>query len=94
MPEGLSPTSALSILGLTGLTAYFGLLEVGNVHKGDTVVVTAAAGAVGSTVAQIAKNIYGCYTVGIAGGPVKCKYLREELQLDAVVEYVEICDAY
>lgn len=86
VPAGLSLSSALGVFGVTGLTAYIGLVEVGKVENGNAVVVTAAAGAVGSTVAQIAKNVFGCYTVGIAGGPEKCKYLLEELKLDAVIE--------
>ena len=76
----------LSALGMTGRTAYFGLLEVGQVKPGETVVVSAAAGAVGSVVGQIAK-IKGCRAVGIAGGAEKCRYLVDELGFDAVIDY-------
>jgi len=76
----------LSALGMTGRTAYFGLLEVGQVKPGETVVVSAAAGAVGSVVGQIAK-IKGCRAVGIAGGAEKCRYLMDELGFDAVIDY-------
>lgn len=73
-------------LGMPGWTAYFGLLEVGQPKPGETVMVSAASGAVGSVVAQIAK-LKGCRTVGIAGGPEKCRYLTDELGLDAAVDY-------
>ena len=73
-------------LGMPGWTAYFGLLEVGQPKPGETVVVSAASGAVGSIVAQIAK-LKGCRAVGIAGGPEKCRYLIDELGLDAAVDY-------
>ena len=73
-------------LGMPGWTAYFGLLEVGQPKAGETVVVSAAAGAVGSVVGQIAK-IKGCRAVGIAGGPDKCRYVTHELGFDACVDY-------
>lgn len=73
-------------LGMPGWTAYFGLLEVGQPKPGETVVVSAASGAVGSVVAQIAK-LKGCRAVGIAGGPQKCRYLVDELGIDAAVDY-------
>jgi len=73
-------------LGMPGWTAYFGLLEVGQPRAGETVVVSAASGAVGSVVGQIAK-IKGCRAVGIAGGPEKCRYVVEELGFDACVDY-------
>ncbi|MDX2201411.1 MAG: NADP-dependent oxidoreductase [Hyphomicrobiaceae bacterium] len=73
-------------LGMPGWTAYFGLLEVGQPKAGETVVVSAASGAVGSIVGQIAK-IKGCRAVGIAGGPEKCRYVTEELGFDACVDY-------
>ncbi|MGH1420051.1 MAG: NADP-dependent oxidoreductase [Hyphomicrobiaceae bacterium] len=73
-------------LGMPGWTAYFGLLDVGKPQPGETVVVSAASGAVGSIVGQIAK-LKGCRTVGIAGGPEKCKYVVEELGFDACVDY-------
>jgi NADPH-dependent curcumin reductase CurA len=73
-------------LGMPGWTAYFGLLEVGQPKPGETVVVSAASGAVGSLVGQIAK-IKGCRAVGIAGGPDKCRYVTQELGFDACVDY-------
>ncbi|KAB2912370.1 MAG: NADP-dependent oxidoreductase [Hyphomicrobiaceae bacterium] len=73
-------------LGMPGWTAYFGLLEVGQPKAGETVVVSAASGAVGSIVGQIAK-IKGCRAVGIAGGPDKCRYVKDELGFDACVDY-------
>jgi hypothetical protein len=73
-------------LGMPGWTAYFGLLEVGQPKAGETVVVSAASGAVGSIVGQIAR-IKGCRAVGIAGGPDKCRYVKEELGFDACVDY-------
>ena len=76
----------LGALGMTGLTAYFGLLEVGRPEPGQTVVVSGAAGAVGSVAGQIAR-IKGCRTVGIAGGPEKCAWLVEELGFDAAIDY-------
>ena len=76
----------LSGLGMTGYTAYFGLLDVGKPQAGQTVVVSAAAGAVGSIVCQIAK-IKGCKVIGIAGGPEKTRYLKEALGLDAAIDY-------
>jgi hypothetical protein len=84
----LAPPSAyLGALGLTtGLTAYFGLLEVVNVNEGDTVVVSGAAGAVGSIACQIAK-IKGAKVIGIAGGPDKVSYLTETLGADAGIDY-------
>jgi len=76
----------LNVLGMTGMTAYFGLLETGQPRLGDTVVVSAAAGAVGSIVGQIAK-IKGCRAVGIAGGADKCGYLVSDLGFDAIIDY-------
>ena len=85
-PE-LAPLSAyLGVLGMPGLTAYFGLLEVGAVKEGETVLVSGAAGAVGSIVGQIAK-IKGARAVGIAGGPEKCRHLVEDLGFDAAIDY-------
>jgi hypothetical protein len=80
------PEWLMGVLGVTGLTAYYGLLEVGKPKAGETVVVSAAAGAVGSIVGQIAK-IMGCYVVGTAGGPEKCAWLTQELGFDAAVDY-------
>lgn len=76
----------LGTLGMPGMTAYFGLLDVGRPVPGDTVVVSAAAGAVGSVVGQIAK-IVGCRVVGIAGGPEKCRFLIDDLGFDAAIDY-------
>jgi NADPH-dependent curcumin reductase len=76
----------LNALGMPGMTAYFGLLDVGRPAPGQTVVVSAAAGAVGATVGQIAK-IKGCRVVGIAGGPDKCRMLVDELGFDAAIDY-------
>jgi len=76
----------LNVLGMTGMTAYFGLLETGQPQLGDTVVVSAGAGAVGSVVGQIAK-IKGCRAVGIAGGADKCRYLVTDLGFDAAIDY-------
>ena len=76
----------LGALGMPGMTAYFGLLEVGRPEQGETVVVSAAAGAVGAVAGQIAK-IKGCRVVGIAGGAEKCRYVSDELGFDAVVDY-------
>ncbi|XP_055704846.1 prostaglandin reductase 1-like isoform X2 [Phlebotomus papatasi] len=84
--KGLSPSLALGNLGMPGNTAYFGLLELCKPQEGETVVVSGAAGAVGSLVGQIAK-IKGCRVVGIAGGPEKCNWLKKELGFDAVIDY-------
>jgi NADPH-dependent curcumin reductase CurA len=79
-------THLMSVYGVTGLTAYLGLLRVGDPQPGETVVVSAAAGAVGSIAAQVAK-LKGAHTIGIAGGAEKCAWLTEELGLDAAVDY-------
>ena len=76
----------LGALGMPGLTAYFGLLDIGQPKEGETVVVSAAAGAVGGVVGQIAR-IKGCRAIGIAGGPDKCRYIVEELGFDASIDY-------
>lgn len=76
----------IGTLGMPGMTAYFGILEVGKIKEGDVVVVSGAAGAVGSIVGQIAK-IKGCKVVGIAGGPEKCAYVVDELGFDACIDY-------
>ena len=86
VPHGVAIETAMSILGNTGITAYFGVLEVGHARAGETVVVSGAAGATGSAAAQIAKVI-GCHVVGIAGGEQKCRYLVDELGLDAAIDY-------
>jgi len=76
----------LGVLGMPGLTAYFALLDVGKPKEGDTVVVSGAAGAVGSVAGQIAK-IKGCRVIGIAGGPDKCRVVTEEFGFDAAIDY-------
>jgi NADPH-dependent curcumin reductase len=76
----------LNVLGMPGMTAYFGLLDVGQPRPGDTVVVSGAAGAVGQTVGQLAR-IKGCRVVGIAGGRAKCKFVVQELGFDACIDY-------
>ena len=76
----------LSVLGMPGMTAYFGLLDVGEAKEGDTVVVSAAAGAVGSVAGQIAK-IKGGRAIGIAGGPEKCAMVTDEFGFDACIDY-------
>ncbi|MDX2205666.1 MAG: NADP-dependent oxidoreductase [Hyphomicrobiaceae bacterium] len=83
----LAPIStANGVLGMPGMTAYFGLLEVGRPKPGETVVVSAASGAVGQAVGQIAR-IGGCRVVGIAGGAKKCAFVKDELGFDACVDY-------
>lgn len=87
LPGGIEPTVALSALGTTGMTAYFGLLEVGQVKQGDVVVVSGAAGATGSVVGQIARIKGAAKVVGIAGSAAKCAWLVDELGFDAAVDY-------
>jgi NADPH-dependent curcumin reductase CurA len=85
--DSLAPLSYyLGVLGMPGMTAYFGLKEIGQPKPGETVVVSAASGAVGSVVGQLAK-IQGCRAVGIAGGREKCDYVIRELGFDACVDY-------
>ena len=81
-------TYALGVLGMPGLTAYTGLLNIGQPQPGETLVVAAASGAVGSVVGQIGK-IKGCRVVGIAGGERKCRYVKEELGLDECLDHRE-----
>jgi len=81
-----SLSAHLGVVGMPGRTAYFGLTEVGKPQPGETLVVAAASGAVGSAVGQIAK-IKGLRAVGIAGGPEKCRYVKEELKFDACIDY-------
>jgi NADPH-dependent curcumin reductase CurA len=76
----------LNVLGMPGITAYFGLTDIGRPQSGDTVVVSGAAGAVGMTVGQVAK-ILGCRVIGIAGGPEKCAFVVDELGFDAAIDY-------
>ena len=87
LPDGVSPTIALSLFGITGMTAYFGLIDVGKVKEGDVVVVSGAAGATGSTVGQIAKIKGAAKVIGIAGGPQKCSWIAEELGFDETIDY-------
>jgi NADPH-dependent curcumin reductase CurA len=82
-----APSVYLGALGMTGLTAYFGLLDTGKLKPGDTVVVSGAAGAVGSIAGQIAKLEGAGKVIGIAGGPEKCRALTEELGFDAAIDY-------
>jgi NADPH-dependent curcumin reductase CurA len=82
----LSDTNFLGTLGVNGLTAYFGLLEVGKPQSGETLVVSAAAGATGSIAGQIGK-IHGCRVVGIAGSDEKCKWIKDDLGFDAAINY-------
>ncbi len=86
VPDGVTPEMMMSVLGVTGLTAYFGLLDLGEPKAGDTVLVSGAAGATGSVAGQIAK-IKGCRVVGIAGGPEKCSWLKEIAGFDDVIDY-------
>ena len=86
LPDLKPMTHLISVYGVAGLTAYFGLMECGRPQAGETVVVSAAAGSVGSIVGQLAK-IKGCRVVGIAGGAEKCAWLTDELGFDAAVDY-------
>ena len=86
VPKVEPMTHLLSVYGIAGLTAYFGLLRIAEPKAGETVVVSAAAGSVGSVVGQIAR-IKGCRAVGIAGGQAKCDWLVKELGFDAAVDY-------
>jgi NADPH-dependent curcumin reductase len=85
-PAAAPVSTALGVLGMPGMTAYMGLLEIGQPKPGETVVVAAASGAVGSVVGQIAK-IKGCRAVGIAGGAEKCRFVTEVLGFDACVDH-------
>ncbi len=86
LPPGTDPRLALSVLGITGVTAYFGLLEVGELKQADVVVVSGAAGATGSVAGQIAK-LKGCRVIGIAGGARKCGWLTDKAHFDAAIDY-------
>jgi hypothetical protein len=86
LPPGVPLTWPLGVLGITGLTAYFGLLDVGKPKAGETVVVSGAAGATGSVAGQIAR-LQGCRVIGIAGGPEKCRWLTDEARFDAAIDY-------
>ena len=87
IPEGVPPQLMLSALGGTGLTAYFGLLDIGKPTKGDVVVVSGAAGATGSVAGQIARIKGASKVIGIAGGERKCQWLVDELGFDAAIDY-------
>lgn len=86
LPAGTPPNMALSVFGSTMLTAYFGLLDVGQPQSGDTVLVSGAAGATGSMVAQLAR-LQGCRVVGIAGGEEKCRWLHDACKVEDVIDY-------
>jgi NADPH-dependent curcumin reductase CurA len=87
VPPGCKPTDAMSVLGTTGLTAYFGLIEVAQVKAGDTVVVSGAAGATGIVVGQIAKIRGAKRVIGLAGSADKCDFLKSELGFDVAINY-------
>ena len=84
--SNLNLSTYLGTVGMPGRTAYFGLNRVGKPKSGETVVVSAASGAVGTVVGQLAKS-YGCYVVGIAGGPEKCSYVKDVLKFDDCIDY-------
>jgi NADPH-dependent curcumin reductase CurA len=86
IPDGVDPCHALGVLGITGLTAYFGLLDLGQPRAGEVVLVSGAAGATGSVAGQIAR-IHGCRVIGIAGGPDKCRWLTGDARFDAAIDY-------
>ena len=86
LPPGIEPSMMLSVLGTTGQTAYWGLLDLGEPKSGETVLVSGAAGATGSVAGQIAR-IKGCRVIGIAGGPEKCAWLTEKARFDAAIDY-------
>src|SRR6516162_4165633 len=85
-PQAAPISTAIGVLGMPGLTAFVGLIDIGQPAAGETVVVAAAAGAVGSVVGQLAK-IRGCRSVGVAGSDAKCRYVVDELGFDACVNY-------
>lgn len=86
LPADVPIETGLSLFGITGLTAYFGMIDIGNPQSGESVLVSGAAGSTGSLAAQIAK-IRGARVVGIAGGPRKCRWLTEELKIDGAIDY-------
>ncbi len=86
LAPGVTPELALSVVGITGLTAYFGMLDLGKPKAGETVVVSGAAGATGSVAGQLAK-LEGARVVGIAGGPEKCSWLTDEAHFDSAIDY-------
>lgn len=87
LPRDTDPKLELGVFGWAGLSAYFGLLDVGGMHQGDTVLVSAAAGATGSIAVQLARIHGAAKVVGLAGGPEKCRWLVEEIGCDAAVDY-------
>ena len=87
LPEGIDPLLAINVFGATGMTAYFGLLDVGRMKEGDVVVVSGAAGATGSSVGQIAKATGAGKVIGIAGGKEKCAFVVDELGFDSAIDY-------
>ena len=87
VPEGIPPTSALSIYGITGLTAFFGMVEIGQPVEGDTVLVSGAAGATGSVAGQIARIKGAKNVIGIAGGAEKCNWVVNEAGFDSCIDY-------
>lgn len=87
VPAGVSDEAAMSVFGLTGLTAYFGMKDVGHVKKGDVVLVSGASGATGSIAAQIARLEGASKVIGIAGGEKKCAWLKEKAKLDGTIDY-------
>jgi hypothetical protein len=86
LPDGITPQQALGVLGTTGQTAYFGMLDLGQPKPGETVLVSGAAGATGSVAGQIAR-IKDARVVGIAGGPEKCSWLKDVARFDEVIDY-------
>jgi NADPH-dependent curcumin reductase CurA len=86
LPPGVPPNLALSLFGITGPTAYFGITDIGQVKAGETVVVSGAAGSTGSVAGQIAK-IKGCRVIGTAGGATKCDWLVKEAGFDGAIDY-------
>ncbi|QBS46454.1 NADP-dependent oxidoreductase [Nocardia sp. CS682] len=86
VPPGVDPEAMLSIFGATGLTAYFGMIDIGKPVAGETVLVSGAAGATGSIAGQIAKAL-GCRVIGIAGGTAKCTWVTEVARFDACIDY-------
>ena len=87
VPDGVDPEQSLNLLGVTGITAYFGLLDVGQIQAGDAVLVSGAAGATGSVAGQLARVHDAGKVVGIAGSSEKCAWLTEELGFDAAINY-------
>lgn len=87
VPAGVKPEQTLSVLGGTGMTAYFGVHDIGGIKAGDNVLVSGAAGATGSIAGQIARLRGAARVVGIAGGPAKCSWLTDELGFDAAIDY-------